>query len=535
MEKQTLKSVLSQVGTTEMMRATRQWVSAHAKSADALESMNKHATSPIAQMLACDIGFASHDDRAFLISTLPGASTTQPGLIAYYAAGRKMLANVRTPVKVRRYLQKFPTRGKDAEWVERMAKDIDEMLGDNPALDVRLFSSAELDGWADAYQDNNNIRSCMGEDSIYGASRHRTYRCYATAHYGLPDNGLTLAALYHKGEYVARAIVFEDGDDKCYVKHYGDSRIVDWLKDNGYRQVYGYPAGTTLVALPSEDGGYYHPYVDGDNYYADLCYNSSAEQHYWMLGSGGRRLDDADGVSYADAADAADLTTCEHCSAQFDRENEGGRYQNIHCYEYALCSDCSSDHTYDVHYGSSFLERLYVPDLDDLLGTRLFRYEGELYTRDGLDDQDLVVTPRGVVDHQDNLWFCSDDEQYHTGEADDGVVDTSDIPEECGWGKTFITEDGYADLGHRLAYRELNQDEFDPDGKPWLYHDDVAVKTNITRALIHADDSTLERFTTTRGKLVTVILPSPGAAKQYPELAALQKVSYEYLLELGAW
>ena len=85
MEKQTLKSVLSQVGTTEMMRATRQWVSAHAKSADALESMIKHATSPIAQMLACDIGFASHDDRAFLISTLPGASTTQPGLIAYYA------------------------------------------------------------------------------------------------------------------------------------------------------------------------------------------------------------------------------------------------------------------------------------------------------------------------------------------------------------------------------------------------------------------------------------------------------------------
>lgn len=173
--------------------------------------------------------------------------------------------------------------------------------------------------------------------------------------------------------------------------------------------------------------------------------------------------------------------------------------------------------------------------MDDLLGTRLFKYQGELYTRDGLDDADLAVTPNGTVDHIDHLWFCSDDEGYHTGEADDGVVDTSDIPEECGWGETHITEDGYKDLGHRLEYRERNQDEFDPDGKPWLYHDDVVVKTNIIRAFIHDDGAILEHFITTRGKLVTVILPSPEAAELYPELAAIQKVCYEYLLEMGAW
>ena len=530
MEKQTLKSVLSQVGAIDMLCATRQWVLTHATNEGALDAVNKHAMSPIAHMLASDIGFEPLDDCAFFVSTLPGASTTQPGLIAYYATEQKMLANIRTPVKVRRYLQKFPTRGQDPKWVERMAKDIDEMLGDKPALDVRLFSSADIDGWRDAYQDNNNIRSCMSEDSIYGVSRHRTYRCYATAHYGLPDNGLQLAALYHKGEYVARAIVFEHNGDKRYVRHYGDSRIVDWLNDNDYRRVDGYPDGMTLVAFPSDSGGYYHPYVDGCNYYADLCYNSSAGQHYWVLGGDDYRLDDADGVAHDD-----DLTTCEHCSASFDHENEGGWYQNIHGYEYALCSDCYNNHTYAVHDGNSYPERLYVPDLDDLLGTRLFKYRDEYYTHDGLYDADLAVTSRGVVDHIDHLWFCSDDEQYHTGEADDGVVDTSDSPVECGWGETHITEDGYKDFGHRLAYRELNQDEFDPDGKPWLYHDDVVVRTNIVRAFIHEDDTILERFTTTRGKLVTVILPSPEAAELYPELAALQKVSYEYLLELGAW
>lgn len=530
MEKQTLKSVLSQVGAPEMLCATRQWVDAHAKSADALESVNKYVQSPIAHMLANEIDFEPHDDCAFLISTLPGASTTQPGLIAYYATEQKMLDNIRTPVKVRRYLQKFPTRGKDAKWVERMAKDIDEMLGGKPALDVRLFSSAELDGWADAYQDNNNVRSCMGGDSIYGVSRHRTYRCYATAHYGLPDNGLTLAALYHKGEYVARAIVFEHDGKKCYVKHYGDSRIVDWLNDNGYDQVDGYPDGMTLVAFPSDSGGHYHPYVDGDNYYADLCYNSSARQYYWVIGGSSYRLDDADGVAHDD-----DLTTCEHCSDSFNHECEGGCHTSINGYDYYLCGGCISNHTYAVHNGGSYPEPIYVPDLDDLLGTRLFRYQGELYTHDGLNDADLAVTPNGTVDHIDHLWFCSDDEEYHTGEADDGVVDTSDIPEECGWGETHITEDGYKDLGHRLAYRELNQDEFDPDGKPWLYHDDVVVRTSITRTCIHDDDAILESFTTTRGKLVTVILPSPEAAELYPELAALQKVSYEYLLELGAW
>lgn len=530
MEKQTLKSFLFQSGAPGMLCAARQWVDAHAKSADALDAVNKHAASPITQLLSRHIGLEPLDDCVFLISTLPGASTTQPGLIAYYATEQKMLADIRTPVKVRRYLQKFPTHGKDAKWVERMAKDIDEMLGDKPALDVRLFSSADIDGWRDAYQDNNNIRSCMSRGVAYGVSYHRTYRCYATAHYGLPDNGLTLAALYHKGEYVARAIVFEHDGKKCYVRHYGDSRIVDWLNDNGYDQVDGYPDGTTLVAFPSDDGGHYHPYVDGDNYYADLRYNANARQYYWVIGGSSYRLDDADGVAHDD-----DLTTCEHCSDSFYHENESGCYTSVNGYDYYLCGDCVSNHTYAVHNGGSYPEPIYVPDLDDLLGTRLFKYDGEYYTRDGLDDNDLAVTPRGVVDHIDHLWYCSDDEEYHTGEADDGVVDTSDIPEECGWGETYITEDGYRDLGHRLAYRELGQDEFDPDGKPWLYHDDVVVKTNITRTCIHEDDTILERFTTTRGKLVTVILPSPEAAELYPELAALQKVSYEYLLELGAW
>ena len=530
MEKQTLKSILFQAGAPGMLCTARQWVDAHDKSGVVVDAVDNHAASPITQLLSRHIGLEPLDDCVFLISTLPGDSTTQPGLIAYYATEQKMLANIRTPVKVRRYLQKFPTQGKDPEWVERMAKDIDEMLGNKPALDVRLFSSADIDGWADAYQDNNNIRSCMSQDSIYGVSRHQTYRCYATAHYGLPDNGLTLAALYHKGEYVARAIVFEHDDRKCYIKHYGDSRIVDWLNDNGYDQVDGYPDGTTLVAFSSDGGGYYHPYVDGDNYYADSHYHNGVGQHYWQLGEGAHRLDDADGVVRDD-----DLTTCEHCSAAFDYECDGGCYKNIHGYGYTLCSDCFSAHTYDVHDGNSYPERLYVPDLDDLLGTRLFRYEGELYTRDGLDGKDLAVTPRGVVDHQDNLWFCSDDEEYHTGESDDGVVDTSDIPEECGWGETHITEGYYEDFGHRLAYREHDQDAFDADGKPWLYHDEVVVKTSITRDCIHADDSTVERFINTRGKLETVILPSPEAAELYPELAALQKVSYEYLLEMGAW
>ena len=530
MEKQTLKSVLSKLGAPDMLPATRQWVNAHAKSADALESVNTHVQNPVAKMLAWEIGFEPLDDCAFLISTLPGASTAQPGLIAYYATEQKMLADIRTPVKVRRYLQKFPTRGQDPKWVERMAKDIDEMLGDKPALDVRLFSSADIDGWRDAYQDNNNIRSCMSQDSIYGVSRHRTYRCYATAHYGLPDNGLTLAALYHKGKYVARAIVFEHDGKKCYVKYYGDSRIVDWLSDNGYNQVDDYPDGTTLVAFQSDSGGYYHPYVDGSNYYAYLGYDSNAGQYYWQLGEGDYRLDDADGVAHDD-----DLTTCEHCSASFDCECEGGWYQNIHGNEYALCSDCVGDHAYTVHDGGSYPELMYVPDLDDLLGTRLFRYRGELYTHDGLYDKDLAVTPRGVVAHQDNLWYCSDDEQYHTGEADDGVVDTSDIPEECGWGETHITEDGYKDLGHRLAYRELNQDEFDPDGKPWLYHDDVVIRAGIMGEIIHVEDCDIEYFATAYGKQIGLRVPSPEAAGLYPELAAIQKVCYEYLLEMGAW
>ena len=240
--------------------------------------------------MVCHHLLAYHDVRP---------SETVKGRLAYFQDDDKRAKGLRTTIKVRKYLQKFFKDLRSDEELEQIAKTIDELLTVPTDWDVRLYSDASLDGWADAYY---HVGSCMNtRDKLYGVGKHETYRCYCTSAMtdGAKSSGLTLAVLYQDGEPVARAITYEDADGKYFVRNYGDDRLVRWLKGNDYKHQPHLPYGTHLwtEAFDVHKGEYLSPHVDGDDCDAEAELTYIGEYHYWIINGDGMLLQNSCGYS----------------------------------------------------------------------------------------------------------------------------------------------------------------------------------------------------------------------------------------------
>lgn len=210
----------------------------------------------------------------------PMQSTINPNKIAVWRNTSKM-GNwaKRQAVSVRKWIGST-LQGLTAEQAENLACKIDNFLqGDTLAnLDVRHHDSYDFEAWERAYA-NAAILSCMNPNhTSCDVGTRRTFTTYCSGYHGLPDNGLTLTVLYQKGEPVARAITFKDGEQGYYIKTYGDDRLHKWLQAHNYEQA-DFKAGTILYTTAD----LMKPYVDGEDvHYADH-YTTSDGKHYWEL------------------------------------------------------------------------------------------------------------------------------------------------------------------------------------------------------------------------------------------------------------
>ena len=251
------------------------------------------AQSCVEDHMVCHHLLAYHDVRP---------SETVKGRVAYYQDDDKRAKGIRTPIKIRKYLQKFFKDFRSAEDLEQIAKMLDEELQPSDNWDVRLYSDDNLEGWADAYY---HVGSCMNtRDKNYGVDEHETYRCYCT--YAMTDgaksSGLTLAVLYQGGKPVARAITREDSNfGKTYVRNYGDDRLVRWLDDNGYEPRSWLPLGTHLwtEAYDADKDQYLSPYVDGADCDTKAEITYIDDHHYWIISSEGVGLQNSCGYTCA--------------------------------------------------------------------------------------------------------------------------------------------------------------------------------------------------------------------------------------------
>ena len=467
-------------------------------------------------------------DDAYMYSTLPSPSETVPGRLAYYATDDKFLKGIRTPIKVRKYLAKFPDLSKNPARLERVAQQIDAYLQPISNYDIRIFDSSDLDGWANAYYRNTNVRSCMSEHgmngSTYGVGHHETYRCYCTAHYGLPDNGLKLVTLGQDDEVVARAITFEYDGQKCYVRHYGDSRIIQWLEANKYVIRPAYPHGLILVAIQIDEFTFIHPYVDGNRDHASHNYDEDAGMNYWELDGGDYRLSDADGVK---RVGADNYFTCDHCEQEYDWE-EARYIEDLDERAYTLCVSCYDEHAYSLDDG----QPCYIPDIDDRLGGSISRHRdrGGFFTQRGMADNDYVILEGGTecVD-LDDVVFVEERCAWH--EPDDCVY-VGDNP-ELGWEGDYVLIYAYQD-GVILPYRESGY-EGEPPLDEWRHCPDVISHLVVGGMPIHDDDTTLVWWHRPNVRPEPIRLPDVEAVETYPDLVAIADINYRYAQELGVW
>ena len=338
------------------------------------------------------------------------------GRLAYYQDDKKRKAGIRTPIKVRKYLQKFFGEFRSPEFLEQLARFLDRMLQDTDEYDVRIYDDSQIGGWADAYY---HITSCMSTKHMdYGVGELETYRCYCTAAMtqGKQSSGLTLAVLYQDGKPVARAITYENHNgDKCYVRNYGDDRLVKWLDDNGYKHRNYLPSGTHLwtAAYDDDNNTYLSPYVDGDPDDAEAELTRIGGRYYWVISSDGVVLQNCNGHT------SATILTCECCG---DRISDGDEYYrtDMHGNTVTLCHGCKRTHCHTVDDEDD----IYVDpsDMDNLIATNLQGY----YTQEYLDDNDLVVTGDDDVINLFEAAYCPHSgEYYHESE----FTDLSDEPE----------------------------------------------------------------------------------------------------------
>ena len=217
--------------------------------------------------------------RAIVTADYPMPSTLNPTKIAVWRNTSKMGDwDKRQAVSVRKWIGST-FKDLTVAQTESLAKRIDLRLASLMELDIRHHSSYEFEAWKNAYE-SDKITSCMHPALAYGIGHAGTFTCYCTGYHGLPDNGLNLTVLYQDDTPVARAITFTDGEQKFYIRAYGDSRLERRLIHNGYKQS-DFTEGTILYTTER----LIKPYVDGWLCMADHCTTNDGK-HYWLLCKG---------------------------------------------------------------------------------------------------------------------------------------------------------------------------------------------------------------------------------------------------------
>lgn len=342
-------------------------------------------------------------------------SETVKGRLAYYQDDAKRAAGIRTPIKVRKYLSKFFGEFRSPATLERTARFLDEFMQSTDDYDVRIYTDADIDGWADAYY---HVPSCMStQTNAYGVGERETYRCYCTAAMtdGKKSSGLSLAVLYQDGKPVARAITYEQYGDRYYVRNYGDDRLVKWLDEHGYEHCQRLPRDTHLWTECYDEGKdeYLSPYVDGKGYEAQANLTIIDGQPYWVISSEGVVLQNCCGYTNATPL------TCDCCGDNIADDSEHIR-PDLHDDEVTLCSCCEESHCHTVDN----CEGVYVSedDLSDLIATNDQGY----YTQEYLDNHDLVLTGDNDVIYLGDAEYCEYQDEYYSRYD---FTDLSDEPE----------------------------------------------------------------------------------------------------------
>lgn len=227
--------------------------------------------------------------EGFLLITCGYPDAGNQGQIIYYPSPEALILNQPESIKYGKLLKKLLPDMSDAD----ITKYSEKFKAYTKMPEVKLFDHS-LEDWERAYTD---VQTCMSSRAGNQMSRNKTWRCYLTKLFNLPDNGLRLfVTLDTEGKISGRAIVHEPS--KTYVKAYAPKALIAYaLEQNGYTKVSSYPQGIILAAdINKRKGKYlYHPYLDG-SHTACILHKPAKGRAYWELLGEIRHLNTTHGV-----------------------------------------------------------------------------------------------------------------------------------------------------------------------------------------------------------------------------------------------
>lgn len=207
--------------------------------------------------------------------------------------------------------------------------------------------------WYDAYLNARDFSSCMSHHSGYyeifddgvpyapcGSSLplHPIW-CYAEHEH------LRLAVIRRGDEIVARAIV--NNSNMQYYRVYGDYALAAALRMSGYSEDADYLDGVTLRSRVVDGRHILHPYVDGNNHYADIEMLGDDDVLLHLNMCGDIEVQNTEGgARYYNAPEQ----WCEVCEC-YHRDGGNTVYDSDGDAIYDVCDNCYDNacHAYDAN------------------------------------------------------------------------------------------------------------------------------------------------------------------------------------------
>lgn len=412
----------------------------------------------------------------------PLPSQTVQGCITYYQNDQKRKAGIRTPIKIRKYLDKFFLDAFDAGKLRMTREEVAEQVGEllTPVLDLNVVVHDDKDygAWSQAYA-SGHIASCMKTSNPnYGVGEYDTFKCYLTSYHthGEFSSGLSLAVLYSdNAEPVARSIVYQEDGQDYYVRNYGDDRLVRWLEASGYQKNCRLPQGTRLYTEFLEDYGFICPYVDGDDGDANARHEVNGFHNFWILDREG----DFNLQTTSGYRGLTDAMKCEHCGNHPIEHNEISDFDSGGTVD--LCEHCWDYHVHHIDNEWQFcVDTRNVPLEED--------NHGDLYSEDYLERINQIIHEGHLMD-RDDFFHCDFSQEWVL--RDDGVY-LGDSPEfiQKSWREYidsgYVSKEAYEYYGLVLDYYS-----------DYMIHENYTQRVSLDDTYMHLAD---EHYTCVVGK-----------------------------------
>lgn len=342
------------------------------------------------------VDLACPDDWHQLVLEWPHIAETDPTRLAYTRDDRAGTDNRQTVTSIGKYLTRHFSTLKDHE-----IRGISALYA---ATGCEIVTTT--DAMLDTLQ--RGPQSCMKWSDC--SDECHPYRVYD------PQYGWAMARRVVDGDVIGRALVYEDGDVRQFVRSYrktdgyspSDEILEAWLVSQGYTHESGWPEGAKLSYIPRGDS-FVAPYIDGDVQSVDTARTPDGVR-YLLIDSDGEYICNCTNGFPEEAEDEN-----EECADCGDYNHPEDMYWVGAHDDHHVCSCCRDNYYEAVTYRGRhrMLNEEYVVWVE----SRQMHYD-----LDYLSENGIVELENGDYEHTDNAWCCEHSDDWYRNDEDSVVV-----------------------------------------------------------------------------------------------------------------